>query len=70
MPALLAVPLARRTGYTVHMTDPEKIIAQAIWRHARGDPEALARQILDELHEAGYEVRPKPDLIPIRRNPE
>ena len=47
----------------------ERIIAATIERRARGNVPALVRAILEELWEAGYEVRPRPDLIPIRRNP-
>jgi len=35
----------------------------------RDDPEMLARQIVVGLDQAGYEIRQKPDVIPIRRNP-
>src|SRR5436190_15894853 len=43
------------------MDDPEKIIAAAIERHARGDLAALARAILNELWRAGYDVTPRHD---------
>jgi hypothetical protein len=49
----------------VDNTDPERIVARAIELHAKGDPDALARAILNELWEAGYDVRP----MPIRHNP-
>ena len=46
--------------------EPERIIAAAIERHARGDLAALARAILNELWEAGFELRLRPDVIPIK----
>ena len=49
--------------------EPEQIIAAAIERHAKGDPAALAVAIIERLWEAGYEIRPRPDLIQIRPNP-
>ncbi len=49
--------------------DPERIIAAAIERDAKSNPAALARAILDELWEAGFDVRPRLDEIPIRDNP-
>lgn len=51
------------------LPSPARIILAAIERHARGDPEALARAILAELDKAGLEIRPKPDVIPIKGNP-
>jgi hypothetical protein len=42
------------------LDDPERVIAAAVERHARGDVEALAHAILSELWEAGYEVRLRP----------
>ncbi len=47
----------------------ERIIAACIDRHSKGDPAALARTILQELWEAGYDVTRRPDMIPILRNP-
>jgi len=47
------------------LDDPEQIIAAAIERHSHGDVASLAGAILNELWEAGYEVRPRPDAIPI-----
>jgi hypothetical protein len=35
----------------------ERVIAVAIYRHARGDVEALAGGILADLREAGFEIR-------------
>lgn len=46
--------------------EPEQIIAEAIERHAKGDPAALAVAIVERLWEAGYEIRPRHGLIPIR----
>jgi hypothetical protein len=42
------------------LDDPEHIIAVAIDRHAPGDVVALTRAILDELWDAGYEIRLRP----------
>ena len=45
------------------MADPreeseiERIIVAAIEKHARGDVEALARGIIEELRAAGLEIR-------------
>ena len=53
------------------MADPreeseiERIIVAAIEKHARGDVEALARGIIEELRDAGLEIR-RVDAIPIR----
>jgi hypothetical protein len=33
------------------------------------DPETVAQLIIDRLAMAGYEIRAKPELIPIRPNP-
>lgn len=41
--------------------DPERVITAAIERYAKGDPAALAQMILNDLWEAGYDVRPRPD---------
>jgi hypothetical protein len=49
--------------------DAERVILAAIRRHSKGDPAALARAILEQLWEAGYDVTRRPDTIPIRRNP-
>ena len=48
------------------MDKPGRIIAAAIERHARGDVPALAAAIVNELWEAGYEIRQRPDVIPIK----
>ena len=40
------------------------IVGAAIEKHARGDVEALARGIIDELRAAGLEIR-RTDAIPI-----
>ena len=40
------------------LDDPERIIVAAIELHARGNVAALKRVILNELWEAGYDVRP------------
>ncbi|SRR6266849_4989371 len=46
--------------------EPEKIVAEAIERHAKGDPAALAVAIIERLWEAGYEIRPRPDIAEVR----
>ena len=46
----------------------ERVIAVAIYRHSPDDIEALARAIVADLREAGFEIR-RADAIPIRRNP-
>jgi hypothetical protein len=48
--------------------DVERVIVAAIWQHSRGDPAALARMIIEELWEAGYDVTRRLDMIPIRYN--
>jgi hypothetical protein len=35
----------------------ERVIVKAIERHARGNPEALARPLVAELRRAGFEIR-------------
>jgi hypothetical protein len=45
--------------------ESERVIVAAIEKHARGDVEALARGIIDELRAAGLEIR-RTDTIPIR----
>jgi hypothetical protein len=53
------------------VTDPreeseiERIIVAAIEKHARGNVEALARGIIEELRAAGLEIR-RVDPKPIR----
>jgi ATP-dependent Clp protease adapter protein ClpS len=37
----------------------EQVIAEAIARHPDGDPEALAREIIFELHRAGRFIVPR-----------
>ena len=55
------------------MADPqekseiERIIVAAIEKHARGDVEALARGIIEELRAAGLTIR-RVDEIPIRQS--
>jgi hypothetical protein len=43
----------------------ERVIVAAIEKHARGDVEALARGIIEELRFAGLAIR-RMDAIPIR----
>ena len=43
----------------------ERVIVAAIEKHARGDVEALARGIIEELRAAGLAIR-RVDAIPIR----
>jgi predicted trehalose synthase len=45
------------------------IVVAAIERHAEAEPAALATAIIERLWEAGYEIRPRPDMIPILLNP-
>jgi hypothetical protein len=33
-----------------------RLIADAIYRHAKGDPDMLARRILEDIEAAGYEI--------------
>ena len=33
-----------------------RLIADAIYRHAKGDPDMLARRILEEIEAAEYEI--------------
>lgn len=47
--------------------DPESIIAIAVKRHVKGDPEALAQALMEQLWEAGFDIRPRTDLVPIGR---
>jgi hypothetical protein len=49
--------------------DVEQVIFNTLCRRSKGDPEALARAILESLWEAGYDVTRLPDMIPIRANP-
>ena len=45
--------------------ESERVIVAAIEKHARGDVEALARGIIEELRAAGLEIQ-RIDAIPIR----
>ena len=50
--------------------DPLSLITSIVARGRRDDdPETVAQQIIDRLAMAGYEIRAKPELIPIRPNP-
>jgi hypothetical protein len=49
-------------------SEVERVIVAAIYRHARGNVIYLARAIVADLREAGFEIR-RADAIPIRRNP-
>jgi hypothetical protein len=40
------------------LDDPEHIIGAILKRDAQRDPESLTRAILEQLWEAGYDVRP------------
>lgn len=44
------------------------IVTRSIYSHARGDPSALARNIIADLAEAGYEIRKPDEPMPIGRN--
>ena len=50
--------------------DIERIIEAAIWGRSKGDPAALARAILEDLWDAGYDVTHRPDVVPTRSNPD
>jgi hypothetical protein len=41
-----------------NLDDPEYIISATLKQYARCDPELLTREILEQLWEAGYDVRP------------
>ena len=41
----------------------EQIIANVIERHGATDPMRTMRAIIEGLWEAGYEIRPKPDIV-------
>jgi hypothetical protein len=43
----------------------ERVIVAAIEKHARGDVDAPARGIIEELRGAGLEIR-RADAIPVR----
>jgi hypothetical protein len=47
----------------------ERLVVSCIERNAKSDPARVARAILEELWEAGYDVTRRPDVIPIRGNP-
>jgi hypothetical protein len=42
-----------------------RLIADAIYRHAKGDPDMLARRILEDIEAAEYEIGKRP---PIQRD--
>jgi hypothetical protein len=44
-----------------------RLIADAIYRHAKGDPDMLARRILKDIEAAGYEIG-KRTPAPARRS--
>jgi hypothetical protein len=44
-----------------------RLIADAIYRHAKGDPDMLARRILEGIEEADYEISKR---APTQRNPD
>ena len=46
----------------------ERLILKVIERHARGNPEALARQLVADLRCAGFEIR-RTNAIPVRPRP-
>lgn len=47
---------------------PAELIAMVIRQAGEGDPASLAAMIIAGLRRAGYEIQPRPDLIPIRPN--
>jgi hypothetical protein len=46
----------------------ERVIVKAVERHARGNPEALARPLVADLRRAGFEIR-RTDATPVRPRP-
>jgi hypothetical protein len=44
------------------------LIADAIYRHAKGDPDMLARRVLEEIEVAEYEVATRPAIERNRRS--
>jgi len=44
-----------------------RLIADAIYRHAKGDPDMLARRILEDIETAEYEIGKR---APIQSNQE
>jgi hypothetical protein len=50
--------------------NPLDLIANIVARRRRDDdPKTVAQLIIDRLAIAGYEIRAKPEMIPIRPNP-
>jgi hypothetical protein len=49
-------------------SEVERVIIAAIHRHSRGNVIYLARAIVTDLREAGFEVR-RSSTTPTRRNP-
>jgi hypothetical protein len=49
--------------------NPLDLIASIVARRRDDDPEMVAQLIIDRLDMAGYEIRAKPEMIPIRWNP-
>ena len=57
--------MTENLGVSDPQEESERVIVAAIEKHARGDVEALARGIIEELRVAGLEIRCT-DTIPIR----
>jgi hypothetical protein len=39
-----------------------RLIADAIYRHAKGDPDKLARRILEDIEAAEYDISKRPSI--------
>jgi hypothetical protein len=46
----------RRSMAPDHRATLLRLIADAVYRHAKGDPDMLARRILEEIEAAEYEI--------------
>jgi len=45
-----------------------RLIADAIYRHAKGDPDMLARRILEAIEAAEYEIGKRAPIPPNRKS--
>jgi hypothetical protein len=57
--------MTENLGVADPQEESERVIVAAIEKHARGDVEALARGIIEELRAAGLEIRRTDAAIPI-----